>query len=166
MLGEVAAQAGHVNLALIELDQASRSKSRKGNSRCTPVGFQIAFNDRDPSSEVVHYVTWNGRNPTLGTNNFVDLAFDPPLLQRVAPGVSWNERLAAFLPWGVVGVLVLITILFFSRRAPLVAISARQGRVLRVLGVVLLVLGLLLPGFLQGSQTEADQPERGPKNTA
>ncbi len=121
------------------------------------LGFHLAFNDRDPGSDVVHYATLDGENPTLGTGGFMELKFRPPLLSTYNSGIGFDERLAEFLPWGLVGLLVLTTIFFFSRRAPLVHLATVPARFVRVLGVVLLLVGLFLPVWLTNQKSVREQ---------
>ncbi|MCB9871954.1 MAG: sigma 54-interacting transcriptional regulator [Planctomycetes bacterium] len=124
------------------------------------LGLHLAVDDRDPGSSVVHYMTLDGSNPTLDTRSYWRIQFGEPtpLGPFVGGGLRLGANLAGLLTWGIVGLLVLCSVLVFSRRAPRVPMPRSWLPVARWSGLVLLAVGWWLPDWLADSHTsDAEQ---------
>ncbi|MEE2887975.1 MAG: sugar-binding protein, partial [Planctomycetota bacterium] len=123
------------------------------------IGFHLALDDRDPDSRVPNYMTLDGNNPTYDTRSYRRLKFvgRAPLSLEPETGMGLGAGLMRLLPWVLVGLFVLVTLRLFARRAPMLHMSTRSARLARVLGVVLLLVGLGLPGWL--ADNHASQAE-------
>ena len=129
------------------------------------IGFNVAIDDRDEGSDRYQYMTWNGENPVDSADGntsklvSLSLAGARPLVAAAAPGSDLEDLLeiASYfaLPLSIVAALALILWVWAaaSRRISGLHLIGRIG------GVVLLVVGLLLPDWLI-DQRIADREEQ------
>jgi DNA-binding NtrC family response regulator/HAMP domain-containing protein len=117
----------------------------------TEIGLNIAIDDHDQGLDRYQYATWNGRNPVDDTRNMGRLVFagSPPLVDADGDGGGLSQRVLDSLPFVLLPALTMVVLWLVLRGW---SVASRQRPVMkpigRVLGVVLFVLGLVLPAWL------------------
>ncbi|MCC6670058.1 MAG: sigma 54-interacting transcriptional regulator [Planctomycetes bacterium] len=118
------------------------------------LGFQLAIDDHDEGSARYLYMTWTGQNPVDDTRHFgvLRLTGPPPLSEVVAArGIPADLlRSAPYVLWPALG-LAIVGLLLWGWAASTRA-WPRLRPAGRMLGVVLFVLGVVLPGWVSGAR--------------